>query len=101
VEELGTTGYFIALSMTARISKVSFSAHASWSEDLYVIPEHMYAVELASQDVVLSHEHTEYRWLTYQGAFDLLHWQSNQSALWELSQRLQLCDLLEATDRSS
>ena len=57
-----------------------------WREDLYVIPE--YAFAFACDDLVLSREHTECVWLSYEDARSRLHWDSNKTALYELRCRL-------------
>lgn len=38
----------------------------------------------------LSHEHTEYKWLTYAEAQTVLRYDSNKTALWELNRRIAL-----------
>ena len=38
----------------------------------------------------LSHEHTEYNWLTYAEAHTRLQYDSNKTALWELNRRIAL-----------
>lgn len=84
----------IPLSMEARVPVHNFAAARTlWPADLYVIPEYCFAVEAPSADIVLSREHSEFRWATYDEAMDLLHWQSNQSALWELNERIRREDL--------
>lgn len=65
-----------------------------WSRELYVIPEYSFAIELDGGDIELSHEHTGCLWLPYEEAYKCLHWQSNQVALWELSQRILRDDLI-------
>ena len=59
-----------------------------WGEDMYVIPEHAYGMQIVDQELSISHEHTEYRWVPYTEALKLLKWDSNRNALWELNQRL-------------
>ena len=59
-----------------------------WGEDVLVIPEYCFGLELHSENITLSHEHTDYRWLTYEEASDLVNWESNKTALWELNHRL-------------
>ena len=39
-------------------------------------------------EIVLSDEHTGYRWLLYQDACEILKYDSNRTALWELNERL-------------
>ena len=59
-----------------------------WGKDVLVIPEYCFGLELVSETLSLSHEHTDYRWLTYEEASDLVNWESNKTALWELNHRL-------------
>ena len=57
-------------------------------EGKYVIDEHCFAVDCTGIEIALSHEHSEYRWVDYKRAKEMLHWDSNRTALWELNQRL-------------
>jgi dihydroneopterin triphosphate diphosphatase len=54
----------------------------------YVIDEHCFAVDCSDVEIILSAEHSEYRWVDYETARGLLKWDSNKTALWELNQRL-------------
>jgi dATP pyrophosphohydrolase len=56
--------------------------------DILLIPEYCFGVEIAEADLVLSDEHTEYRWSGYVAAEQALRWDSNRIALWELNHRL-------------
>jgi len=93
MEQASLTGPFFALSSQARVPVNAFSARNHWPADLYVIPEHHFAVAARSREIKLSQEHSEFRWLPYNEAFALLRWQSNQTALWELAERLSRDDL--------
>lgn len=59
-----------------------------WGEDVLVIPNYCFGVRVEKEDIRLSSEHTEYRWLTYDDARQMLHWDDNRTALWELNHRL-------------
>jgi len=59
-----------------------------WGEDTLVIREHCFGVGVEDVNLRLSREHTEYRWVYYDEARSLLHWDSNKSALWEIDVRL-------------
>ena len=59
-----------------------------WGKDVLVIPEYCYGIELLSEELSLSDEHTDYRWLSFEEAKNVLHWESNKIALWELNHRL-------------
>lgn len=59
-----------------------------WGEDKLIIPEYSFGVELKSKDIVISHEHVNYEWVTYDQAAEKLNWDSNKTALWELNHRI-------------
>ncbi len=59
----------------------------NWAKDTYVVPEHAFGFE-CTYEIELSHEHTECVWLTYEEAHSKLEWDSNKTALYELSCRL-------------
>jgi len=54
-----------------------------------VIPMYCFGVEVTDRSLVLSHEHTEYRWLKYEEADNLMKYDGNKTALWELDRRLR------------
>lgn len=60
--------------------------------DHIVIPEYSFGA-LIGQEIVLSDEHSEYRWVDYKTAMILLHWDSNKTALYELHKRLSKLEL--------
>ena len=60
----------------------------TWGRDVYVIPEYTFGVEIESSSITLSKEHTEYRWVSYENAAEMLKWDSNKNALWELNARI-------------
>jgi len=39
--------------------------------------------------LLLSHEHTEYKWVDYETAREMLKYDSNRTALWELNKRIK------------
>jgi dATP pyrophosphohydrolase len=61
-----------------------------WGSDILVIPEYSFGVKLLDENIILSNEHTEYKWVGYKTAYEMLHWDSNKNALWELNYRV-LC----------
>ena len=86
----------IALRSVACVPNTCFAQRhrAHWEKDAYVIPEYSFGFECAG-DIVLSHEHTEIRWLTYEQACSILQWDSNKTALYELNCRLLGVDARE------
>jgi len=78
----------IQLSSIASIPVVNISGFI-WGEDVLVIPEFSFGVELTSKTVKINHEHSVYKWFTYDEAMKELKWDSNKTALWELNYRIQ------------
>ncbi len=60
----------------------------SWGDDCFVIPEYSFAMELKDKNISISSEHQSFRWVQYDEAMELLKWDSNKTALWELNQRI-------------
>ena len=60
-----------------------------WGDDILVIPEYCFGVKVGEEQLQLSYEHTAYKWLSYDSAMDILHWDSNKCALWELNFRVR------------
>jgi len=81
---------YFKLDSIATVPANVFKAHESWGKDVYVIPEHCFAVEVSNKEIFLSAEHDEYQWGDFQTVSKLLKWDSNRNALWELNQRLSI-----------
>lgn len=60
-----------------------------WGSDILVIPEYAFAVRVGDAQIALSREHTDFRWVDYDTAEQMLKWDSNRTALWELDFRLR------------
>jgi 8-oxo-dGTP pyrophosphatase MutT (NUDIX family) len=88
-EEVGIVGELLQLDSLSTVPKDCFAAADSWGDDVFVIPQHCFAIDAGRTDVSLSHEHTESRWVPYEKARSLLKWDSNRNALWELNERLK------------
>ena len=95
-EILPASSYY-PLDSVARIPTYFFDARSAWPKSTYVIPNHCFAVEVPNTgpgtDIVLSHEHSEYRWVSFPEGTELLYWEDNRTALWELNERLLNGDL--------
>ena len=89
-EEAGlpVTATLIDLQTRSSVSVTCFRDSAQWGDDLYVIPEHYFGVEMPSVNIQISREHKAFRWVDYETAMELLRYDSNKTALWELNQRL-------------
>ncbi|MCD4669516.1 MAG: NUDIX pyrophosphatase [Actinomycetia bacterium] len=78
----------IKLDSTTSIPAIIFTAHEEWGDNVYVIPEYSFGVEMKDKDLTLSFEHTELQWLKYTGTVEMLTYDSNKTALWELNERI-------------
>jgi dihydroneopterin triphosphate diphosphatase len=79
----------IPLDSVASIPASFFRDRHLWGPATYVVPQQAFGVELSGHAIVLSDEHTEFRWVPYADAARMLRWESNKTALWELHERLR------------
>jgi dATP pyrophosphohydrolase len=52
----------IRLDSTASIPAINFEDYEEWGNDVYVVPEYSFGVEMKGKDLTLSIEHTEIQW---------------------------------------
>jgi dihydroneopterin triphosphate diphosphatase len=86
---LSTTANYYELQSVDSVPRNIFAGADHWSPEIYVIPQYTFGVDCEDQEIILSHEHTEFQWATYAKIRDQFHWDSNKVALWELNERLQ------------
>lgn len=79
----------IVLDSKTTIPVVNVTGTYTWGKDVFVIPEYAFAVDATNFQIKLSNEHTEFKWLEYNKAMDILTYDSNKSALWELNEKLK------------
>jgi dATP pyrophosphohydrolase len=90
-EETGifTNAPFIQLQTVEPIPVTEFRSSYRWGEELYVISQYCFGVDVGEAQIQLSHEHSEVRWLRYAEAQTLVYHEGNRTALWELDTRLR------------
>src|SRR5215212_6259646 len=88
-EEIGISKVeLVELHSLVTIPVVNISGFI-WGAELLLIPEYSFGVEInAGEEIILSDEHTEFRWLSYEAARESLKWDSNKNAIWELNHRI-------------
>jgi dATP pyrophosphohydrolase len=59
-----------------------------WGPDVLVVPEYAFGVDVQAVEIRISHEHEEFRWVSFAEAQQMLRFDSNKNALWELDHRL-------------
>lgn len=88
-EETGlVVSNIIELSSVSSIPVTSIVDDFMFGSDIYVIPEYSFGVQ-CDGDIVLSCEHKDYRWVSYDEAIKYLEYDSNKTALWELNEKLK------------
>lgn len=78
---------WVQLESMCMLPKVYYSNHEQWHEHKYVIPEYAFMTRVQT-DVKVSEEHNEFKWLPVAKASQLVKYDSNRVALWEMEQRL-------------
>ena len=68
----------------------SMERRKAWGMDCLVIPEYKFAVYVSENNIQISDEHKEYRWVNYDTAVELLKFESNKIALWELDNKIKM-----------
>jgi len=77
---------YIKLDAVSSVPRNIFNYN--WDTDVYVVKEYSFGVKVNSKELILSDEHEEYGWFSYDECISLLKWDSNKTALWELNRRL-------------
>ena len=78
---------FLRLDTVMPVPVTAYSDSHLWGEEIYVIPQYSFGVLVEEKRIVLSHEHTEYRWMQYEEAHRLVKYEGSKIALWELDRR--------------
>ena len=85
---------FIKLDSSCTIPACYFSDFKLWGSKTYVVTEYAFGLELSKNDkIVLSHEHTSFKFVEYEDARKKLKYDSNKTALYELNERIKNNDL--------
>lgn len=88
-EESGVTnGKLIELESISSIPSINVNK-CFVENNVLIVKEVAYGIEVMSKEIVISNEHSKYEWLTYEAAYDKLLWDSNKTALWELNYRIK------------
>jgi dihydroneopterin triphosphate diphosphatase len=89
-EEAGITGGIplYRLDCISYLPADIFFAHTAWGRDVVVVPMAFFAMNYGGE-ILLSDEHSEFQWLAFQQAYDLIYWHDQKTALWELDQRIR------------
>lgn len=79
----------IRLEGFTKIPVVNVVKDFLWGEDVFYSEEYAFAINLKNKEIKISYEHNDYKWVSYEEAKDLLKYDSNKSALWELNEKIK------------
>lgn len=79
----------IELECFTKIPVVNIVKEFKWGENVYYADEYSFAVNISDKQIKISEEHSEYKWVSYDEARNLLKYDSNKSALWELNEKIR------------
>lgn len=77
------------LDSRASIPRDVYDESKHWPADIFVVTEYAFAVDVEGLAIRISDEHDDFRWLDFRAASEILEWDSNRVALWELNERLK------------
>jgi dATP pyrophosphohydrolase len=83
------TADFLQLDTILPVPVIEFRDSYLWGDDVYVIPEYCFGVTAQEIRIEISREHTEYNWFIYEDAHELMKYEGDKIALWELDKRLK------------
>jgi len=76
------------LDTISSIPGISVNKEFNYQNNIYVVYEYAFGICIDNEKIKLSEEHTEYRWVSFDEAMNLLKYDSNKTALFELNERL-------------
>ncbi|MCP4423963.1 MAG: NUDIX pyrophosphatase [Chloroflexi bacterium] len=83
-----TASQLIQLQTINSIPTYHFGASYLWGEELFVIPEYCFGIEVDGFELQISKEHNAMKWVSFTDGIKLLRYEANRVALWELNQRV-------------
>jgi dATP pyrophosphohydrolase len=89
-EEAGitTSDALLQLESVGTIAAAHIRDRSSWDPELREIPEYAFGIDVGCSQLLLSDEHREVAWLTFDDAVLRLTYESNRAALRQLHARL-------------
>ena len=77
------------LDSQTTIPVANITGEFTWGEDVFVVLEYSFAINIGDRQIELSNEHETMQWCNYEEAMSKLEYDSNKTALWELNERLK------------
>jgi dATP pyrophosphohydrolase len=80
---------YLQLDTIEPVPVTEFRDSHLWGDNIFVIPQYCFGVSAQNAQIVISREHTEYKWFSYEEAQKSLKYDDDRTALWELDRRLK------------
>lgn len=87
-ETLIKVNNILKLDTISSIPGINVNKNFNYKNNIYVVYEYAFGVKINNEEIKLSDEHQEYKWVDYDEAINLLKYESNKTALFELNERL-------------
>lgn len=78
----------IKLQTTGSIPCYHFRSSKNWGAETFVITEYSFGIKIDDEEIKISKEHLDFKWLRYEEALKCLSYDTNRTALWELKNRI-------------
>ena len=78
----------LKLDTISSIPGIYVNKNFNYKNNIFVVYEYGFGVKIDNEDIELSSEHKEYKWVSFDEAIKLLKYDSNKTALYELNERL-------------
>lgn len=79
----------IELEGFTKIPVINIVKDFIWGDNVFYSEEYAFAINLEDKEIKISDEHSEYKWISYEESKELLRYDSNKSALWELNEKIK------------
>lgn len=79
----------IKLDTISSIPGININKMFNYVNNIYVVYEYAFGVLIFDEEIQLSEEHEKYKWVSYDEAIELLKYDSNKTALFELNERMK------------
>lgn len=76
------------LDTISSIPGINVSKIFNYKNNIYIVYEYAFGIKIDNEKIKISNEHQEYKWVNYEEAINLLKYDSNKTALFELNERL-------------
>ena len=78
----------LKLDTISSIPGINVNKEFNYKNNIYIVYEYAFGIKINNEKIKLSDEHEKYIWVNFNEAINLLKYDSNKTALFELNERL-------------